>query len=446
MRIMLIIAIAATLLLARSVQKNAAQGAAVSIAFVAAVCYLGPVYILYLGDVYKHVDIAAASVVVSSVVVAVLTAFLINLTGSVRWPGLRLVVPVVLWLVVGTAAVWGRSDEHDAGIAHLCTGLIAWLLGSSCATLIRADSEARERTARILTGVLFVQAVVVVGQIVGIDLNPMTAEQSALLEGRYNGLLSHPGLLANSTLAIFTLILALRDSSVSWRSGRMAVTFALVIGICLAAQSRAQIIGAFLLLTVWAMLTYRPNVGRGKRFGVIGLAFVGLLVSFPVLQRRFAEDPNGGGRGILQDVGIQAMLDHPLTGVGPNSYVSVIGISDALTASGVPVHNVFLLSAVELGIGGAILLWLPVLWTFVRGFRLRKATGSAGAPAVASVAFFIPFMLSAFTGWGLLADPLWALVMLVMGTIYGLMSSAATPVEGLDPTLRRRPVVANKPS
>lgn len=444
-RILLIIAIALSLLLARSVQKNAANAAAVSVAFVVAICYLGPVYILYLGDVYKHVDIAASSVVVSSVMVAVITAFLINLTGSLRWPGVGLVVPVVIWFAVGIGAFWGRSAEQNAGIAHLCTGLLAWLVGSSCSSLLQGDPEARERTAKFLTGVLAVQAVVVVGQIVGLDVNPMSAEQSSLLEGRYNGLLSHPGLLANSTLVVFTLILALRDSSTSWRSGRMATTFALVIGICIAAESRAQILGAFLLLTVWSFLTYGQRAPRGKRFGALGIAVVGLIMSYPVLLRRFEEDPTGGSRGILQDVGWQAMLDHPLIGVGPNSYVSVIGLSDALTASGVPVHNAFLLSAAELGIAGAVALWLPVLWTFVRGFRLRKQTGVVGTSAVASVAFFIPFMLSAFTGWGMLADPLWALVMVMMGAIYGLMAPAGVATQTVNPAVRHPVAVVGKP-
>ena len=51
--------------------------------------------------------------------------------------------------------------------------------------------------------------------------------------------------------------------------------------------------------------------------------------------------------------------EHPWAGVGPNSYVAIAGASDPLTASGVPVHNVLLLSAAELGIIGALLLWLP---------------------------------------------------------------------------------------
>jgi O-antigen ligase len=216
------------------------------------------------------------------------------------------------------------------------------------------------------------------------------------------------------------------------------VIFALVIGICIAAESRAQIIGAFLLLSGWAFFAYGRRVPWGKRFGALGIASIGLLASYPVLQRRFEEDPSGGSRGILQEIGLNAVMDHPLVGVGPNSYVSVVGLSDALTASGVPVHNAFLLAAVELGIAGAVALWLPVLWTFARGFRLRKELGIVQAPAATAAAFLAPFTLSAFTGWGLLADPLWALLMLAMGAIYALMSPLGADEEVLKPVLQHR--------
>jgi O-antigen ligase len=188
----------------------------------------------------------------------------------------------------------------------------------------------------------------------------------------------------------------------------------------------------------WAFFAYGQRAPRGKRFGALGIAIVGLVASYPVLQRRFEEDPTGGGRSVLQEIGLQAVMDHPLVGVGPNSYVSVVGLSDALTASGVPVHNAFLLAAVEIGVIGAVALWLPVLWTFVRGFRLRKQAGIVHAPAAAAAAFLIPFVISTFTGWGLLSDPLYGLLMLVMGAIYALMFPLGGDEEVLKPAVLQR--------
>ncbi len=406
-----------------------------TLVFIAATCYLAPAYIVYLGDVYKHVDIASSSVGVTSVMVAVATALLINVAGRLRAPGGVLLAPAAIWLLVGTWLSWGRSDEHDAGLAHLGVGFGAWLVGASCAYAIRADPRVRERAAMYLTGLLAIQALVVVGQALGFDINPMSAQELALLEGRYNGLLNHPGQLANATLIIFVLILGLRDSMASWRSGRTALLFTLVMGICIAAGSRAQILGAIALLLGWALFAFGQRAPRGRRFGAVGIAVLGLVASYPVLQKRFSEDPTGGGRGILQEIGLQAVMEHPWVGVGPNSYVSVIGLSDALTASGVPVHNAFLISAAELGIVGAIALWLPVLWTFARGFRLRKEGGSGRAPAVAATAFFVPFLISTFTGWGLLSDPLYGLLMLVMGAIYALTFPATATEEASKPAL-----------
>lgn len=440
MTIIYVLAVVFALILVRGLQRGPEESSAITLVFVAAVCYLAPVYVLYLGDVYKHVDIAPSSVGVTSVMIAVVAALLINLAGRLHFPGAWLLVPATIWLAVGTWLSWGRSDEHDAGLAHLGVGFAAWLVGTSCAYAIRADPRVRERAAMYLTGLLGIQAVVVAGQAIGFDINPMSAEELAILDGRYNGLLNHPGQLANATLMIFVLILALRDTAASWRSGRTSLIFALVMGICIAAGSRAQIFGALVLLMGWAFFAYGQRAPRGKRFGALGIAIVGLVASYPVLQRRFEEDPTGGGRSILQEIGLQAVMDHPLVGVGPNSYVSVIGLSDALTASGVPVHNAFLLAAVEIGVIGAVALWLPVLWTFVRGFRLRKQAGSVHAPAAAAAAFLIPFVISTFTGWGLLSDPLYGLLMLVMGAIYALMFPLGGDEEVLKPAVLQRRV------
>lgn len=438
MTLVYVLAVAFALIIARGLQKNPQEGAAITVVFIAAVCYLAPVYILYLGDVYKHVDIAPSSVGVTSVMVAVVTALLINFAGRMRCPGAWLLAPAAVWLAIGTWLWWGRSEEHDAGLAHLGVGFGAWLVGASCAYAIRADPRVRERAAMYLTALLAIQAVVVIGQAVGFDINPMSAEELAILDGRYNGLLNHPGQLANATLMIFVLILALRGAGDSWRSGRTALIFALVMGICIAAGSRAQILGALVLLMGWSLFAYGQAAPRGKRFGALGIGIVGLLASYPVLQRRFEEDPTGGGRGVLQEIGLQAVTDHPVDGVGPNSYVSVVGLSDALTASGVPVHNAFLLSAVEIGIIGAIALWLPVLWTFVRGFRLRKEVDIVQAPAAATAAFFVPFVISTFTGWGLLSDPLYGLLMLVMGALYALMFPLGGDTEVVQPVSLQR--------
>lgn len=419
---LLVLAVVSALIFARSIQKSPEDSAAITLVFIAATCYLAPVYLMYLGNIYKHVDIAAASIGVTSVMVAVTAAFIIQLAGRAHFPGRWLLAPAIIWLAVGAWVFWDSSAERDAGLAHLGVGFLAWLVGSSCAYLIRADVDVRDRAARYLTALIAVQAVVVVAQILGFNVNPMSAEEFAILGGRYNGLLNHPGQLSNATLIVFALILTLRGDNDSRRSGRVTTVSVLVIGICIAAGSRAQIVGAFVLLTVWAFLASGRRRGAlNERFGAFWAAILGLLVSYPVLRRRFEEDPNGGARGILQDIGLRAVMDHPLSGVGPNSYVSVIGLSDTLTASGVPVHNAFLLSAVELGIVGAAALWFPIFWTFWRSFRLRRDIDLNNKPA-ASIAFFLPFLLSIFTGWGLLADPLWPLLMVAMGTMYGFLT------------------------
>ena len=99
----------------------------------------------------------------------------------------------------------------------------------------------------------------------------------------------------------------------------------------------------------------------------------------------------------------------------PNSYVAEVGRIDQLTKTGVPVHNMFLLTAGELGVPGAALLWTPVLlvlgWAVYHTVRTRGRDRAARILVSAVPGVF----LIALTGWGLLQGPYFAIFLLVLG-------------------------------
>ena len=81
-----------------------------------------------------------------------------------------------------------------------------------------------------------------------------------------------------------------------------------------------------------------------------------------------------------------------------------LGPTDPLTALGWPVHNSFILAAVELGLLGALLFFLPVIWSILRAIKLSvgRSPGKGESRLLLSTAPGL--LIIGLTGWGLLAD------------------------------------------
>jgi O-antigen ligase len=111
-----------------------------------------------------------------------------------------------------------------------------------------------------------------------------------------------------------------------------------------------------------------------------------------------------------------AQIDHtPWLGVGPNSYVEVVGAYDAVTAQGFPAHNTFLLMVAEVGIPLAVLFFIPFILLVWRAIRSRKTPGSAGAFSWAIIGATPGLLAITMTGWGMLSGFSLCLWMLVSG-------------------------------
>src|SRR5207249_6084713 len=138
-------------------------------------------------------------------------------------------------------------------------------------------------------------------------------------------------------------------------------------------------------------------------------------------------------------------------GIGPNSYVSVVSAYDAVTASGYPVHNTFLLTTAELGVLGAFLFWLPIAGLLVAAWTSRKRAGLAGSFAIAIVASAPGLYVVNATGWAILRGPLLPLWFVICGLAYSQIGSASwawvrrTGGSAMDFSASQAPVVASGP-
>jgi O-antigen ligase len=146
------------------------------------------------------------------------------------------------------------------------------------------------------------------------------------------------------------------------------------------------------------------------------LAVLGVfgVVAVVTLSGRFQEDPTGSSRISLLDSALSVLPRFVWQGMGPNDYLTLLGrIDPQAAATGLPVHNAFLLVLIELGVVGAVLLFLPWVTTFARGCEklfYRRLNLDYYRLAVCA---FVPLGLIAMTDKGLVTDgilPLWFLV------------------------------------
>ena len=318
--------------------------------------------------------------------------------------------PFVVLAVTLTALVWSFSARHVSGLLQLCLGVLAFAVGVVAERLERRESLLPQAFAVVAWGQLFA----ILMAAVGLPLRNITGPQALDIHGRATGLTAHPGELSKLLFfcALCALMLPQRSNRERWAVwSTLGVAF---IGVFLT-QSRTILAAIISMVLIFLLLELSAGRWQRKHFAVLGLTVVLGAASLPWLISRFAADPAGGARGHVAEVAFQAIRDHPWAGVGPNSYVAVVGLADQLTATGVPVHNVFLLTAAELGVAGALFLWLPVGlvlgWALYHTIRSRGRDQSARVIVSASPGI----CLIGMTGWGLLQGPYFAIFLLVLG-------------------------------
>lgn len=410
--------VAATIVLARV--KGFRVAAATAIVLSSA---LLPMSVLFRSSTPHVGEAAGVPVIYDYSIFLFMAAAALAMVGVRRLKALKLWLPLVGWLVLSRLLWWSGTPEQTAGLLLLSQGILAFGLGSALGPWRDGDDP----HPSILVGTCVLQVgAVALGAVGVLHLHP-SGPQSADLAGRAFGTLGHPDQLAK-TLAIG--LAAILPVVATGRRRRMVVlgVLATLGGIALS-QGRAAFGGAIAMLLVWVLLQPRAGGLRRRASVLLVLLVIVVAVSAGTFQERFAQDPAGGSRGHLTAVAVEAIRARPITGTGPNAYVTTVGRTDELTATGVPVHNVFLLSAAELGIPGAALLLFPFVAMWVAAWRRRAETGRPGAYARACLGLLPLSIVIGWTGWGLLETSVFVFFCYIGGYFWGNITS---DIETLD--------------
>lgn len=387
-------------------------------------CALIPGALLH-AEMDTYVGIAAAQPVLHTYTL-LLACWLATLPAT--GPGLHRILiqwlPFAIYCVVLGLTVWPQTPLTMSGLIQYGLAPAAWTLGVALAR--EQERRALSAVSVVVSAVIFLQLGVVLLQAGGLIAGRNDA-QAGLLEGRYAGLLDHPNNLGK---IIFLLMLVQASLLPLIRTGRRLVLASLVFGGVVAAFTggRAVLAAVAVGATIWiafsgARVSATSRVVRALLVTcAVAASFLGIVLT------RLEEDPVGGARPELEHLAREILGMVLPWGVGPNGYVEYVGALDPLTASGVPVHNAFLLMAVEIGPFGAVLFWMPFVLAFVVAAR-RLVISRAGSGDVVLVAGAPGLVVLLLTGWGAIGG----FVLPLLGFTVGLLSVLGRRVFDLVP-------------
>jgi O-antigen ligase len=166
---------------------------------------------------------------------------------------------------------------------------------------------------------------------------------------------------------------------------RLAVIAAVPAGLFTLSRGTLLFLGAGSAL-VFLGSVFRRYTRRKARIALIGLVVGAAIVplALTMLESRTAEERARSmrGRDQLESAALLMMLDHPL-GIGPSNFTAEINIGRYGERAGVHwilrsaiVHNIYALTAAELGYAGVVALLVlflaPLLSAFRHGLQARR--------------------------------------------------------------------------
>lgn len=325
----------------------------------------------------------------------------------------RIFLPFIFLLIIGSGFIWESTSLVQAGLLQLMLGVLAWGVGSHLGNQSTIDISFAKFFSGLITGIIVLETVIALAQFLGLSINSMDPSTAALMGSRVNGSMNHPNNLGKVLLfLIIILIPFLRSKDKQVRQRSLAGILLAFLPMALTG-GRATFIAALVVVVLTGILSRGMKGRLAMPLGVLVL----ILPFIDSIWQRFEEDPEGGSRAYLLDIAIRQITAHPWEGIGPNSYVSLVGLTDALTATGLPVHNTFLLTAAELGIPVAAALFLPLIYVLAIAWKSRSLKGHPGASAAAYLAASPAWILVAATGWGMLSTSIFPLWFFTLGYI-----------------------------
>jgi O-antigen ligase len=305
-----------------------------------------------------------------------------------KLPGFGLMKAYFAWALLAVITV---SEPKIFGVFELTKIFRALLLFLAVAAYMRSAEQVR----------IFIFALVAV---VFYESGLALYQRYLLGMHRIYGTLGHPNSLSMYCLQIFPLVLSVwfaRDASARLRY-LCLLSSVLIAGVILLTISRTGFASLLVLASLAIFLNVRGNwSSRNIAIAfVLAAAMTGMIFkSWDTISSRFRgfdlqEEylAEGGDRGSYFRLGVPALRDNPISGIGlnnwsywmTNKYAPKIGdvrvpyhsLDEAPDQLGqnAPAHNLYLLTVVELGLVGLVLfVMILVRWLQVAGTNLLAA-------------------------------------------------------------------------
>ena len=360
----------------------------------------------------QYVGMAGQSPTIQSyvlVVVASVAYFLIHRPGLL----FRALIPWMPFIALSAylaESAWPKDSLTTAGLVHLYASIAIFAVA---AALVWHRPLADGHLLYLVAGVTAVELLFVLSDFSPHPLHEPRQALAGALNGRAIGTTDHPDQLAKLAFYLLILNLLVRPTTSAQRKLQV-VTSVTLLTVTALTEGRAAFVGIVALVVLNALLQPSRTRGQGRFALIIGAVIVS-AGAYSTLAQRFKQDPAGGDRDYLATIADKVIASNWQHGVGVNHFVNVVGAEDPIVGSGVPVHNTFLLSAAEMGVLGAVLLWAPLL--LLAGIALLRVRnlGAQGAAARAIISAVPGFVLIASTGWGVVQSPVLELLMFVVG-------------------------------
>lgn len=355
-----------------------------------------------------HYGITAARPTVTLAQILVLMV-LISLIGSGLFLGLT--AQAVIFAGAGCVflfVVWGNSTIQASGLIVLVTALLCFSIGRWLGAVEKPALDLVLAAGCFVVVVLQLAAVLAQSRGYSIGQAPGSEGLAWVNDmGRMVGLYGHPSILGKTTFLLLAFQLPLTSSRSI--AARMLAQVGILAGLaaCLFTLSRANFVASGVALVLWIIFSGKA-ISVSRRLltilGVIVMAYANRGV-IDEIRARNAEDPEGGSRSRLLEVGIHQISTAPWTGIGPNYYSEFVGQYDPLAASGFPVHNTYLLAIAELGLPLAAVFFAPVALTIFAALRHWPAKDRIDPKALTTICLIPGLLLITLTGWGMLSSP-----------------------------------------
>ncbi len=302
---------------------------------------------------------------------------------------------------------------------HASLGLILLMLAT--AVIVPSAVAAPRDVARI---VKLLGAVVSSVAAIGFVLSQAGIVPS-LSPGRYEGVLGNPnsfGYLAAPILAPLVIILS-SERHGKGRGWLLLEASIIVIGIVLSGSRAGLIASASGVAVAAVALAWVRQTGAARRLACVVL--IGFLVGYGALAALdrplrpgeggfFSELGTGSGRTNLWDKGLSEVHERVALGTGFGTAALTLNVFEA--GKQLSVHNSFLELAIELGVPGALWLFLLVgsgavaAWSVARRAGPWQLTGVVLLGGVVACAVEAQFEAGLVNISALIAFPFWLLV------------------------------------